>query len=80
LIIASYEPLGKGIEPMAVTLAIFNDNGEIYCMGKDTLSVINCIQSCTSKGKKMKIKLIKDTGKQMAYIARAIDTMEGGGK
>jgi hypothetical protein len=65
---------------MAITLAIFNDNGEVYCLGKDIKTVTETVQACTSKGKGMKIKLIKDTEKQMRYIARAIDSIDGGGK
>lgn len=65
---------------MAITLAIFNDNGEVYCLGKDIKTVTETVQACTSKGKGMKIKLIKDTEKQMRYIAKAIDSIDGGGK
>jgi hypothetical protein len=61
---------------MAIALAIFNDNGEIYCIADSSQEVINVVQSCTST-KPMKIKLIKDTEKQMAYIAKALDTIGG---
>lgn len=61
---------------MAITLAIFNDNGEIYCLADSLPEVISIVQSCTSK-KPMKIRFVKDTEKQMAYIARALDTIGG---
>jgi hypothetical protein len=62
---------------MAIALAIFNDNGEIYCLGKDIKTVTETVQACTSKGKGMRIKLIKDTEKQLAYVAKALDTIGG---
>jgi hypothetical protein len=62
---------------MAITLAIFNDNGEIYCLADTSQEVIRVVQSCTSK-KPMKIRFVKGTEKQMAYIAKALDTIGGG--
>ena len=56
---------------MAITLAIFNDNGEIYCLGKDIKTVTETVQACTSKEKK-DIRHIKDHETALKYIERAI--------
>lgn len=54
-----------------VALAIFTDDGKIFCMGKDTQSIIECVQACTSKEKKS-IHHIKDHETALKYIERAI--------
>jgi hypothetical protein len=59
-----------------VALAIFTDDGKIFCMGKDARSIVSCVQACTSKEKK-DIHHIKDHETTLKYIERAIEAMGG---
>jgi len=54
-----------------VALCIFSDDGQIYCMGKDSKSIKECVLACTSK-KKKSIHHIKDHETALRYIERAI--------
>lgn len=57
-----------------VALCIFADNGEVYVMGHDRESVVQCVQKGAAS---RKIKYIDEPKQRLNYLARAMEVIEG---
>ena len=57
-----------------VSIVIFTDKGEAYCMGRSPKEVAGIVEAFKDKHQ---IKYIRDTEKRLQFIARAVDLIEG---
>ena len=57
-----------------VSIVIFTDKGEAYCMGRSPHEVASIVEAFRDK---RKIKYIRDTEKRFKFLGKAVELIEG---
>lgn len=57
-----------------VSIVIFTDKGEAYCMGRSPQEVAGIVEAFRDN---RKIKYIRDTEKRFKFLGKAVELIEG---